>query len=88
MGKFIETVIYLVQINTNFQMLKFTTFLLLTLVCLLPLNAQENELKTSASKIVTYKKIADTELKAYIFNPPNHQKTDKKAAIIFFFGGG
>lgn len=69
------------------QLLKFTGFLLLNLVFLLPLSAQENELKAAASKITTYKKIGNTALKAYIFNPPNHKASDTKAAIIFFFGG-
>ena len=69
-------------------MLKFTSYLLLNLLFLLPLSAQANILKASASTIATYKKISDTELKAYIFNPPKHKASDKKAAIIFFFGGG
>lgn len=42
----------------------------------------------TASKVVTYKTIDNTELKAWIFNPPKHQAIDKKSAIVFFFGGG
>jgi acetyl esterase/lipase len=27
-------------------------------------------------------------LNLYIFNPPGHKSTDKRPAIVFFFGGG
>ena len=40
------------------------------------------------SKEVVFKKVEDTELKLWIFNPPKHNVTDKKPAIVFFFGGG
>ena len=40
------------------------------------------------SKLVTYKKIDDIELKLHIFNPSNHDNNDKQPAIVFFFGGG
>ncbi len=36
----------------------------------------------------TYKKVGDVELKLYVFEPKNHQPTDKRAAAVFFFGGG
>ncbi|MDF3131052.1 alpha/beta hydrolase [Kiritimatiellaeota bacterium B1221] len=39
-------------------------------------------------RIITYKKIGDVELRLHIFNPPNHQASDKAPAIVFFFGGG
>ncbi len=42
----------------------------------------------TASKVAIYKTIDNTKLKAWIFNPPKHQTTDKKPAIVFFFGGG
>lgn len=42
----------------------------------------------NASAVKTYKTINNTPLKAWIFNPPKHQITDKKPAIVFFFGGG
>jgi len=35
-----------------------------------------------------YKKIGDVELNMYIFSPPDHRATDKRPAIVFFFGGG
>jgi acetyl esterase/lipase len=37
---------------------------------------------------VVYKTIGDAELTLHIFNPPNHESTNKSPAIIFFFGGG
>lgn len=36
----------------------------------------------------TYKKVGDVELKVHIFNPPGHKPTDRRPAIVFFFGGG
>lgn len=44
--------------------------------------------RTECSKIVTYKHIDDADLKLWIFNPPEHQLSDKSPAIVFFFGGG
>ena len=37
---------------------------------------------------VTYKTVNDVELKIHIFYPQNHQVSDKRPAIVFFFGGG
>jgi acetyl esterase/lipase len=37
---------------------------------------------------VVYKKVGDVELKLYICTPPGHKPTDKRPAIVFFFGGG
>lgn len=46
-------------------------------------NAQEKP-----DEVVTYKTIGDVTLSLHIFNPPNHTKTDKTPAIVFFHGGG
>lgn len=35
-----------------------------------------------------YKKIGEVELNAYVFTPKGHSKGDRRAAIVFFFGGG
>ena len=43
---------------------------------------------TNASSVEVYKTIDDIELKAWIFNPPNHDVENKSPAIVFFFGGG
>jgi len=36
----------------------------------------------------TYKKTAQGELKLHVFNPEGHKASDKRPAIVFFFGGG
>ena len=33
-------------------------------------------------------KSGETDLKAWVFSPPNHQASDSRPAIVFFFGGG
>jgi acetyl esterase len=40
------------------------------------------------AKIETYKTVGDVKLNLYIFNPDGHKPTDKRPAIVFFFGGG
>jgi acetyl esterase/lipase len=35
-----------------------------------------------------YKTIGETKLPLHIFTPENHKPSDKRAAIVFFFGGG
>ena len=35
-----------------------------------------------------YKKVGDVELKMYLFKPAGHKPTDRRPAIVFFFGGG
>ena len=38
---------------------------------------------------IVYKTIGEDELKLHVFYPENHnKKTDKRPAIVFFFGGG
>ena len=37
---------------------------------------------------VVYKTIGDSKLSLFIFNPDGHKATDKRPAIVFFFGGG
>ena len=36
----------------------------------------------------TYKKVGNVELQLHIFNPEGHKASDRKPAIVFFFGGG
>lgn len=40
------------------------------------------------AKELTYKSVDGTDLNLWIFTPPKHQTSDKKPAIVFFFGGG
>jgi len=39
-------------------------------------------------KTVVYKTVGDVELAMHIFLPPGHKPGDRRAAIVFFFGGG
>ncbi len=39
-------------------------------------------------KAVVYKKVGESELKIHVFAPANHTASDKRPAIVFFFGGG
>jgi len=36
----------------------------------------------------TYKSVGDVDLKLWIFTPEGHQPTDRRPAVVFFFGGG
>ncbi len=40
------------------------------------------------ARVETYKTIEGTDLKVWIFEPEGHQASDKRPAIVFFFGGG
>src|SRR5439155_707597 len=40
------------------------------------------------AKIETYKTVGDTKLNLYVYYPEGHKPTDKRPAIVFFFGGG
>lgn len=37
---------------------------------------------------LVYKTVGDTALKLHVFNPEEHAPSDKRPAIVFFFGGG
>lgn len=40
------------------------------------------------AKIEVYKSVEGLNLRAWIFEPEGHRSSDKRAAIVFFFGGG
>ena len=44
--------------------------------------------KLAGSREEVFKKVGDTELKLYIFQPADHKPVDRRPAIVFFFGGG
>jgi len=48
-------------------------------------SAAEGEYKPC---VMIYKKVGDVELKSYVYFPKNHQVSDNRAAVVFFFGGG
>ncbi len=40
------------------------------------------------ARVETYKSVEGTDLKIWIFEPEGHRASDKRPAIVFFFGGG
>lgn len=40
------------------------------------------------AKVEVYKTVGDVKLNMYLFTPDGHQASDKRAAVVFFFGGG
>jgi acetyl esterase len=54
---------------------------------ILSISAQAKE-NLSPDKTLTYKRIGDVELTLHVFLPEAHQPTDRRPAIVFFFGGG
>src|SRR6478752_6465872 len=44
--------------------------------------------KLDGAAVETYKTVGDTKLNLYVYYPPGHKVSDKRAAIVFFFGGG
>ncbi len=39
-------------------------------------------------RLTPFKTVGGTELKLHVFEPADHKATDRRAAIVFFFGGG
>ncbi|MBF0198371.1 MAG: alpha/beta hydrolase fold domain-containing protein [Planctomycetes bacterium] len=66
--------------------MKILPFAFTALFILLSANITAKE--TEPNKVIEYKKVGDVSLSLHIFNPPNHKITDKRPAIVFFFGGG
>lgn len=50
-------------------------------------NAMFPPAMSGATKEV-YKKVGDAELALYVYQPADHKPTDRRPAIVFFFGGG
>jgi acetyl esterase/lipase len=68
---------------------------LLVLVCLASASSAQEEKgnrgyppNLPGAKVETYKTVGDVKLNLYIFNPEGQRPTDKRPAIVFFFGGG
>lgn len=60
-----------------------------------PLLAQEEKGKgrgyppnLPGAKILQYKAVGDVKLNLYVYEPEGHEASDKRPAIVFFFGGG
>jgi acetyl esterase/lipase len=50
--------------------------------------AAEEAFKPQGAVVEAYKTVGEAKLNAYIFSPPEHKASDKRPAIVFFFGGG
>jgi len=61
---------------------------LLLLSLVLPLAASAQLVKLDGAKSVQYKQVEDTKLFLHVFNPKEHKASDRRPAIVFFFGGG
>ncbi|WP_411827523.1 alpha/beta hydrolase [Luteolibacter sp. AS25] len=48
--------------------------------------AQAKEIKPD--RMLLYKSVEDVELKLHVFDPEGLEATDKRPAVVFFFGGG
>jgi acetyl esterase/lipase len=44
--------------------------------------------KLDGAKAIQYKQVEDTKLFLHVFNPKDHKASDRRPAIVFFFGGG
>jgi acetyl esterase/lipase len=40
------------------------------------------------ASVEVYREVNSVKLNAYIFTPPNHRASDRRPAVLFFFGGG
>jgi len=61
---------------------------LILFTCLLAAQEPAKKDDFDASRSEVYKTIGDVKLKMHIYNPEGHKASDKRPAIVFFFGGG
>jgi len=61
---------------------------LLLLSFVLPLAVSAQLVKLDGAKAIQYKQVEDTKLFLHVFNPKDHKDSDRRPAIVFFFGGG
>ena len=67
--------------------MKLVHITMLPLLLTIPGFAREKE-EFKPDKAVVYKKIDQGELNIHIFTPADHTRSDRRPAIVFFFGGG
>ncbi len=60
----------------------------LTLLDTTSAEAIESKGRPRPTRKTVYKKVGDVELHLHLFEPPDLRSTDKRPAIVFFFGGG
>ena len=58
------------------------------LVLVLPLAASAQVVKLEGAKVHQYKQVGEAKLFLHAFNPKGHKASDRRPAIVFFFGGG
>lgn len=72
----------------------FSVFMLFSIVAPMdaadkPESKDKQEVKQmEPTRELVFKTINDVELNLYIFEPEDHKATDRRPAIVFFFGGG
>jgi len=62
--------------------------LIQTLALVLPLAASAQVVKLEGAKVHQYKQVGEAKLFLHAFNPKGHKASDRRPAIVFFFGGG
>ena len=63
--------------------------LVLTIVLLLTGRAVvADDQKPAPTRKIVYKTVGDVSLNLHVFQPPGHMASDRRGAIVFFFGGG
>ena len=60
----------------------------LFIILSLAMQARADDQKDAAAKSFTYKKTKQADLAIFVHYPPGWKETDKRPAIVFFFGGG
>ena len=75
--------------------MKRNALLSLTLLATICLTASAENAKKKASPLAlegaraeVYKTVGDVKLNIYIFEPDGHKPSDRRPAVVFFFGGG
>ncbi|MEM1069224.1 MAG: alpha/beta hydrolase, partial [Planctomycetota bacterium] len=68
------------------RQLLFATFVLTA--CSVAVAQRNYPPKFEDARAMTYKKVDDVELKVWVFEPEDAPTSDKRPAIVFFFGGG
>ncbi|MEM8670736.1 MAG: alpha/beta hydrolase fold domain-containing protein [Planctomycetota bacterium] len=68
------------------RQLLFATFVLTA--CSVAVAQRNYPPKFEGARAMTYKKVDDVELKVWVFEPEGAPTSDKRPAIVFFFGGG
>ena len=70
--------------------MSFSKYLIIALASyLIEIEAHASDLSAAKpDQTVVYKRVGDKELKIHVFLPKGHKPSDKRAAVVFFFGGG